>query len=61
MNKNIFIAGHNGMLGSSLKKFLEKENIVTTVHKSELDLTDQKSVNNFFKNNQFDEVYIAPA
>ena len=61
MNKHIFIAGHNGMVGSSLKKFLEKENIVTTVEKSELDLTDQKSVNNFFKNNQFDEVYIAAA
>ena len=52
MNKNdkIFVAGHRGLVGSAIKRELEKKgytNIVTRTHK-ELDLTDSKAVSEFF-------------
>ena len=46
LNKNIkiFLAGHNGMVGSSLLNILKKKykNIITQSRKK-LDLTDQKN------------------
>ena len=50
-NYNIFVAGHTGMVGSSILRLLSKKgqkNILTKSH-SELDLTNQKDVINFFK------------
>ena len=46
----IFVAGHNGMVGSSIIKLLSQksEQIVITKSSSELDLTNQKDVINFF-------------
>ena len=50
----IFIAGHKGMVGSALVRFLQnKNNEIVTKDRRELDLTDQINVNNFFKNNNF--------
>ncbi len=50
-NSKIFVAGHNGLVGSSiirrLKFFGYKKIIVKS--KKELDLRDQKKVNSFFK------------
>jgi len=59
----IFIAGHNGMVGSSLcRKFNENgfKNIVT-VEKKKVNLLDQKAVFKFLKKNKPDLVIIAAA
>ena len=52
MNKNstIFVAGHNGLVGSAILRKLISEgytNIITKTSK-ELDLTIQSDVENFF-------------
>ena len=68
MNKNdkktrIFIAGHLGMVGSSLHKRLKKiegNELVYRTHK-ELDLTNQFEVKEFFENEIIDQVYLAAA
>lgn len=54
----IFIAGHKGMVGSSiLKKLRQKSNTqLHTAHKEQLDLLNQKDVLSFFEKNKFDLV-----
>lgn len=61
--KKIFIAGHNGMVGSALLRILKKKKKfkLITRDKSRLDLTDQTKVKNFFKKENIDQVYIAAA
>ncbi len=61
--KNIFIAGHKGMLGRSLFSILSKKKNIKLFFKTkkQLDLTNQAAVNNFFKKNNIHEVYIAAA
>ena len=61
----IYVAGHRGMVGSAIVRQLlaqghPPENIVTKTH-SELDLTDQVAVRNFFKTELPDQVYLAAA
>ncbi|MEJ8800525.1 GDP-L-fucose synthase family protein [Pontibacter sp. H249] len=59
----IYIAGHNGMVGSAVLRFLKKngyQNIVTRASK-ELDLRNQKLVNDFFEAEKPDYVFIAAA
>ena len=65
MNKNdkIFVAGHRGLVGSAIKRELEKKgytNIVTRTHK-ELDLTDSKAVSEFFEAENPDYVILSAA
>lgn len=59
----IFIAGHNGLVGSSvlrrLKFFGYKK--ILTVEKEKLDLRDQKKVSYFFKKHKIDGVINAAA
>ncbi|MAF37254.1 GDP-fucose synthetase [archaeon] len=45
----IFIAGHNGMVGSAIKQCLEKDEYsnIITAERSELDLTEQTSVRDY--------------
>ena len=59
----IFVAGHNGLLGSSLIKILKNKNYHNILTKSseELDLRDTSDVDNFFKNNNIDVVILAAA
>lgn len=58
----IFVAGHKGMVGSSLLKFLEKDDVeLITKNKSELNLLNQQDVQYFFKNQKIDQVYLAAA
>lgn len=54
----IFIAGHKGMVGSSvLKKLRQKSNTqLYTIHREQLDLLNQKDVLSFFEKNKFDLV-----
>jgi len=59
----IFLAGHNGLVGSAILKALKKKgyNKVLTVDKKKLDLLDQKSVYNFVKKHKPQVVIIAAA
>ncbi|HHT0105259.1 TPA: GDP-L-fucose synthase [Raoultella planticola] len=61
--KRIYIAGHNGMVGSALVKNLAPRDDVEIVVKNrhELNLLDQDAVNFFFKNEKIDEVYLSAA
>ena len=63
IKSKVFIAGHNGMLGSSIFRKLEKkgyQNIIT-VDKKKLDLRNQNAVEKFFKKRKPDVVIIAAA
>ena len=62
-NSKIFIAGHNGMLGSSILRILREKKYkkIITINRSKLDLRDQNSVKNFFKIKKPDVVIIAAA
>lgn len=54
--KTIFITGAGGFIGRNLTEQLkEKYNLLTPGHR-ELDLLDEKAVNNFFKKNKVDVV-----
>jgi len=59
----IFIAGHNGMVGSAIMRQLQNDerNQLITASRKELDLTNQQAVNQFFADNQIDQVYLAAA
>tara|TARA_Y100000816_G_C26093976_1_gene578556 strand:+ start:1490 stop:2422 length:933 start_codon:yes stop_codon:yes gene_type:complete len=59
----IFVAGHNGMVGSAIYKKLKKENFknLITVNKSQLDLLNQEKVNYFIKRKKPDYVIVAAA
>lgn len=60
--KKIFIAGHRGMVGSSiLRKLNGSDNKIITASRSELDLTNQSKVDEFFKIHKFDHVYLSAA
>ncbi len=50
-NRKIFLAGHNGLVGSNILKLLKKKKFkkIITVEKKDLDLRDQKNVNLFLK------------
>ena len=59
----IYVAGHLGMVGSAIMRNLKiqhKNNLIYRSHQ-ELDLTDQSAVQNFFKIEKPDQVYIAAA
>jgi len=62
-NKKVYIAGHRGMVGSAIKRKLEKEGYSDLVYKtsSELDLTNQKATYEFFSSEKPDVVIIAAA
>lgn len=61
--KKIFIAGHNGMIGSAiLRKFKKKKNYkIYFQEKNKLDLTQQKNVFDYLKKIKPDGVIIAAA
>ena len=63
LKSKIYIAGHNGMVGSSIIRVLKSKgytNLIFREH-SELDLIDQASVKNFFSKEKPDEVYLSAA
>ena len=58
----IFIAGHKGMVGSTLVHALKAQNVeLITKDRKELDLLNQNEVQKFFKNEKIDQVYLAAA
>ena len=62
-NLRVFVAGHKGMVGSSIVRALKKNKKITLIirNKKELDLTNQKAVQLFFKKQEIDQVYLAAA
>ena len=62
-HSKIFIAGHKGMLGSSILRILKKKGYknLITIDKKKLDLRNQALVQNFFKTKKPDAVIIAAA
>jgi len=61
-NKSIFVAGHNGMVGSAIFNEIRKisNNIITT-NKNELDLRDEKKVTKWFEKNKPQVVILSAA
>ena len=59
----VFIAGHNGMVGSAIRRHLENQPDVDLVlrNRSDLDLTDQSAVRAFLSEEAVDQVYLAAA
>lgn len=62
-NAKIYIAGHRGMVGSAIRRKLEKEGYTHFVTRtsSELDLRDQAAVAAFFAAEKPDYVFLAAA
>ncbi len=59
----IYVAGHNGLVGSAIVKALQSkgyDNIVTRSH-AELDLTNQQAVADFFASEKPEYVFLAAA
>jgi len=65
MNKDskIYIAGHNGMVGSAIWRSLNKDGFDNLIGRrsSELDLRDQYAVNEFFEEEKPEYVFLAAA
>jgi GDP-L-fucose synthase len=59
----IFIAGHNGMVGSALKREIEKEEFTNfiTAERKILDLSRQNEVENFFQTYKPEYVFLGAA
>jgi GDP-L-fucose synthase len=63
--KRIFVAGHNGMVGSAILRQLgaqghDPAGLLTRSH-AQLDLTDQSAVRRFFRDEEIDVVVLAAA
>lgn len=59
----IYVAGHNGLVGSAIVRALRAAGhteIVTRSHQ-ELELTDQARVHDFFRSERIDQIYLAAA
>lgn len=60
--KRVFVAGHNGMVGSAIVRRLAGENCtIQTAERREADLTDTKAVEAWFKANRPQAVVLAAA
>lgn len=59
----IFVAGHNGMVGSAICRQLNQDpnNHIITAERKQLDLTNQAQVQQFFQDHPIDQVYLAAA
>lgn len=62
-DSKIYIAGHNGLVGSAIKRTLEKRGYTQFIERSfkELDLTNQADVFRFFEVNKPEYVFLAAA
>jgi len=61
--KKVFVAGHRGMVGAAIVRNLEQRGDIEIITRtrSELNLTEQREVSDFFAENNIDEVYLAAA
>ena len=62
-NSRIFLAGHQGMVGSAIYRRLQAENYINIITRTrkELDLVDQAAVRRFYENEKIDVVILAAA
>ena len=62
-NSKIFVAGHNGLVGSAIVRKLKREGYrnIITINRSRLDLTNQNKVFNFLKKKKPKFIFIAAA
>ena len=63
LSSKIYVAGHNGLVGSAIVRKLQKKgyrNIITS-DRAKLDLTNQSDVLKFLKKNKPDFIFIAAA
>lgn len=62
-NSKIYIAGHNGMVGSAIQRRLINEGFTNIINRSsqEMDLRNQQAVSDFFTNQKPDYVFLAAA
>ncbi len=63
LSSKIYIAGHNGMVGSAVLRYLKQKGYTNFILKDskELDLTDQLKVASFFEKEKPDYVFLAAA
>ncbi len=63
IKKRIFVAGHNGMVGSAIVRQLINDETIEVITRSRkaLDLTNQQAVQTFFQTEKIDQVYLAAA
>ncbi|MDE6886060.1 MAG: GDP-L-fucose synthase [Helicobacteraceae bacterium] len=63
LDSNIFVAGHNGLVGSAIVGELQRNGYKNLILKSkdELDLMDFSKVESFFKNNNIEYIFLAAA
>lgn len=59
--QKIFVAGHNGMVGSAIVRALGDAHQIITRSRAELDLTNQAAVHEFFAKEKPSQVYLAAA
>jgi GDP-L-fucose synthase len=62
-NSKIYLAGHDGLVGSSIFRSLERSGYQNIVVKTlqQLDLTNQSNTENFFRNEKPEYVFLAAA
>lgn len=60
--KRVFVAGHQGMVGSAIVRQLKQDNVELILRdRQSLDLLNQQTVFDFFQTEKIDEVYLAAA
>ncbi len=62
-NSRIYVAGHRGLAGSAITRYLQKEgfgNLVTRT-RAELDLTRQDAVDRFFEAERPEYIFLGAA
>ena len=59
----MFVAGHAGMVGSAIVRRLKMQGYdnIVTANRDEINLLEQSSVQNYFEQMKFDQVYLAAA
>ena len=62
-NSKIYVAGHNGLVGSAIVRSLKKRGYkkILTASRKKLDLTNQNKVNSFLKKNRPKFIFLAAA
>jgi GDP-L-fucose synthase len=62
-NSKIFIAGHNGMVGSAILRYLKKKKFkkIITIEKKKINLLNYQKVNSFLKKIKPDIIFLAAA
>ena len=62
-NSKIFVAGHNGLVGSAIVRKLKEKGFkkILTISRSRLDLTNETKVYNFLKKKKPNFIFIAAA